>query len=427
MPSSSIITRITSILITSLSFSLPPAAQAADPLVVSLVVNISDYKTMRPLIEKWSAETGNAVEIIETNATDYPTTYVLAAKTKSPRIDVIAFWDYYTSQFAPFLVPLDGSEDKAIDIAAINPDGLIKNAITPYRGHIYSMPFSLDVRLLYYRKDLLAEAGFQSPPSTWDELVKVAQATTKDTDGDGVTDQWGFGFIARPDAIGMAFFDFLSQAGGQIVDENGKIAFDSPQGIEALQFMVDLNRKYKVLPPDVTTYDSNGVHTAFLAGKIAMANHWPYMLAMAEGSDLAGKVGYAREPRPANGEYATGVNTWGFGIMQMSDKKRQAWDLLQYLTSQESGTFEFEHLLDWPLRKSVYEAAEARDAVPAQHWEFSQFLFKIADEDGKVSRPPLATEYANIVGAEMDKAMHGKISPADALSQARKKLESRLK
>ena len=47
---------------------------------------------------------------------------------------------------------------------------------------------------LYYNKDMFDAAGIPYPDDTWDwaKLVEVGKQLTKDTDGDGTTDQWGF-------------------------------------------------------------------------------------------------------------------------------------------------------------------------------------------------------------------------------------------
>src|SRR5919107_1065027 len=50
-----------------------------------------------------------------------------------------------------------------------------------YEGAIYGIPWFTDAGMLYYRKDLLEQAGFSDPPETWDELKEMALKTAKDT------------------------------------------------------------------------------------------------------------------------------------------------------------------------------------------------------------------------------------------------------
>jgi multiple sugar transport system substrate-binding protein len=37
-----------------------------------------------------------------------------------------------------------------------------------HEGRVYGVPWFTDAGLLYYRQDLLEEAGFSEPPTTWD-------------------------------------------------------------------------------------------------------------------------------------------------------------------------------------------------------------------------------------------------------------------
>ena len=77
---------------------------------------------------------------------------------------------------------------------------------------------------------------------TWDKMLEMAKAVTKDLDGDGTIDQWGFG----EDPLHVAAIAFIISNGGNIV-EDGKFILDSPEALEGLQMYQDLNVKYKVM------------------------------------------------------------------------------------------------------------------------------------------------------------------------------------
>lgn len=423
---------ISIMLICVLSLAVPsiqPTAQAQDPekITIALVLNTSEYSVVEPLVQQWSEETGIEVEIIEENTQTYPASYVLAATTGSPRLDMIMFWDFYIDQLYPMLTPLDGSFDPAISVSEEDRADFMDIALTDYAGNLYIMPFGLDTRLLYYRTDLLEEAGYTEPPQTWDELVEVAKALTKDVDGDGNIDQWGFVSLGLPGQVfnTYTFFDFLFQNGGQLFNEEGEPAFNSPEGVEALQFMVDLKNVHQVMPPDVVTYDNNEVHEGFLAGTFAMANHWPYLWGMLAGTELEDVVGYAPQAAPEGGESRTTFNRWGFGIPKMSENKEAAWDLIQYLTSAEAGIVEYSAQLDWPMRESVYASPEAQD-IPERHREFSEFVFELTEANSEPVMLPRGGETSQILGEYIDQAMAGAMSPEDALNAAAEQISALL-
>lgn len=416
--------QISVMLVLALAFVAMPIAsrvraQDPDKITVALVLNTSDYNTVAPLVEQWSEETGIEVEVVEENTQTYASTYILAARTGDPPLDVVMFWDFYLDQLYPMLTPLDGSEDAAVALSEEDYADFLELGLNDYQGHPYILPYSLDTRLLYYREDLLEEAGFDGPPKTWDELVEYAQALTQDTDGDGNIDQWGFASLGLAGQVfnTYTFFDFLFQNGGQILDEEGNLVFNSEAGVEALQFMVDLKNVYEVMPPDVVTYDNNEIHEGFLAGQFAMVNHWPYLWGMIAGSDIDGLVGYTYQAPPADGMSMTTFNRWGFGIPITSENKAAAWDLIHYVTNTQSGIFEYSQKADWPLRASVYASEEAQE-IPERHRLFSEFIFGIAETSAASVILPRGGETSQILGDYIDRAMAGQMSPQEALDAA---------
>ncbi|WP_370158886.1 extracellular solute-binding protein, partial [Salipiger bermudensis] len=75
-------------------------------------------------------------------------------------------------------------------------DGLQDNLIELTKGpdgQQYYLPVQYVVLYLYYRPDMFEELGL-SVPTTCDEFRETAKALTRDTDGDGQTDVYGFGF-----------------------------------------------------------------------------------------------------------------------------------------------------------------------------------------------------------------------------------------
>lgn len=102
-------------------------------------------------------------------------------------------------------------------------------------GKIYAAPIYHTVTSTLYNKKLLTKAGITAPPTTWDAIraaaprLKQAGATTLD-------------YSASNEAsLNMSFYPLLWQAGGKVFDDSGKkAAFNGPEGVEALGFLVDL-------------------------------------------------------------------------------------------------------------------------------------------------------------------------------------------
>lgn len=144
-----------------------------------------------------------------------------------------------------------------------------------YKGKHYFVPHIVEPYVLLWNKKLFKKAGLDpnDPPQTIDELVSDAKKLTKDTDGDGNIDQWGFVFPAgKIERVPiLTFAEFLGMQGHRLWNEDGSVGFDNEAGVKALQIMADLVRKYKVSPAAVINYNTSSVADIFSSGGAAMA------------------------------------------------------------------------------------------------------------------------------------------------------------
>lgn len=91
--------------------------------------------------------------------------------------------DQWVGEFAYLdaLMPLDD----LISEYGFKEEDFADNAWEHFRyldGHIYAAPFYLENRVLYYRTDILEEAGFDGPPETWDEVFEYAKVLSNGED-----------------------------------------------------------------------------------------------------------------------------------------------------------------------------------------------------------------------------------------------------
>jgi putative chitobiose transport system substrate-binding protein len=109
----------------------------------------------------------------------------------------------------------------------------------------FGIPWYLTTRVTIYNQDLLKKAGITAPPATYEELAKVAKAV-KDKTG-----KYAFFITFSPGDSGEVL-ESLVQMGVKLVDEQGKAAFDTPEGLAAFKYWVDLYQQ-GLLPPEVLT------------------------------------------------------------------------------------------------------------------------------------------------------------------------------
>jgi len=109
----------------------------------------------------------------------------------------------------------------------------------------FGIPWYLTTRVTIYNQDLLKKAGITAPPATYEELAKVAK-TIKEKTG-----KYAFFITFSPGDSGEVL-ESMVQMGVKLVDEQGKAAFDTPEGLAAFKYWVDLYQQ-GLLPPEVLT------------------------------------------------------------------------------------------------------------------------------------------------------------------------------
>jgi sn-glycerol 3-phosphate transport system substrate-binding protein len=122
-------------------------------------------------------------------------------------------------------------------------------------GKIWGIPFQRSTIVLYWNKELFKEAGLDPnrAPANWKEMQEYAAKLTKH-DAAGNTTQWG---VQIPSS-GFPYWLFqglTTPNGVELMNSAGtETYFDKPAVIEALQYWVDLGRKYKVHPTGVVEW-----------------------------------------------------------------------------------------------------------------------------------------------------------------------------
>lgn len=151
----------------------------------------------------------------------------------------------------------------------IKEDNWIPKALDQWRvksnGKLYGLPSGFVADVVFYNKDLFDAAGVKYPTEdwTWDDFLQMAKALTK-TGSDGKTEVWG---CTVPTGNGLD--QIIESNGGHIIndDQTKCLMLDDPATAATIQFMADLNQKYKVAPP---IGEFEGMGNPFMTGRVAM-------------------------------------------------------------------------------------------------------------------------------------------------------------
>lgn len=244
---------------------------------------------------------------------------------------------------------------------------------------------------LYYRKDLLEEAGYKEPPKDWDELLEVAKALTVDEDGDGVIDCYGLGIPAFPDAVTactlLPWF-WGHGDGAELTDGAEKVTFGEGKGFDAMldtmEFIQTLINE-GVVSPDIASVNFNDVQANFVGGQTAMAilGNWHYPLMQESGGqEFIEKIGIAEIPAVPGQDYYNTAGGWNLAMFTQDPQQQElAWNFMEFYRSIEVQTL-FTRMGQMSSLLAVYEQDEFKnDPV----WQvYSQGLYGAKVRDGVV-------------------------------------------
>jgi multiple sugar transport system substrate-binding protein len=189
-------------------------------------------------------------------------------------------------------------------------------------GKQYYLPTQYVVLYLYYRADLLQEAGLQ-PPKSFDAFLAAAKATTKG-------DVHGFGM--RGGGGGHDHWGSFVLGGGASFDKGGMI---SSQALAANRWFVDLHRTHKVFPPSAPTDGFRQIVDGFKAGRTAMTiHHIGSANEMVQA--LGDKVSAAPVPRSPGGGGWTSFGDESNAIFASSRNKEAAFRWISFLATAEN-------------------------------------------------------------------------------------------
>lgn len=312
------------------------------------------------------------------------------------------------------LVPLDDYVKQAgIDLADFYPALLNVNK---YQDKLYGLPVSTNNLQLFYNKELFTQAGLDpsKPPTTWDELRQMAKQCMNDDQGIS-----GMELFTEPgEGLTWQYQVYLWQAGGDFLSSDlSKAAFNSPAGLKALQYWVDLLQTDKSAP--IAPWG------AFGQGKSCMAMDGSWMVGIWS-KEPPFELGTAPMPIPAGGSAATNMGGEQLFLFQTSDEKQQAaFDFANWLTSAQIQQ-EWDQATGFtPVREAVATSTDYLQWVKTEQPLLAPF---VENQKNARNRPPIKNypEVSDAFSRQIEAALLGEATPADALAAAEKDVNALL-
>ena len=288
----------------------------------------------------------------------------------------------------------------------------------PYQtGSLYALPYVGNSQLFFYRKDLF-EKYLMKAPLTWDDVLAAAK-TIQEKETAGAKGGQVYGYVERAAQGNAAVADFMPifwAFGAEMFDANGKPTVNSPQGIAALEFMIELG---KYSPPGYVSFNADDVGAHLLQGTAAMSINWPAWISSFSDqskSKVIGKMEFTTLPDGQKSGQAE-IGNWLIAIPRESRNAEAAVDFLLWATSAEQMKRSAERG-NPPTRKSLFRDPELVAKYPAYPAQMRSL---------ETSRPrprtPQWNEIENAFGIFLSKANSGALTPAEAMNQANAELE----
>lgn len=417
------------------STAMQTAAQSEDSLpnfegtnLTAVLIGGGSYEKLYTLLEDWEQATGADIDTSTRLAHGEMNDKLLREYAGgSPSFNWASDHSGPWPQWQAALEPLDGYVDQE-NLGDFTPS-VLEFCKAVDDGQVYLMPRHVDMQLMYYRKDLIEDpaeqADFKSrygyelrPPADWKEWEDVAEFFTRPPE------LYGYAAVGYWDFAGL-----LSSAGGLLLDEQNRPAWNTEAGKAALSHMVELFVVRKTVPEGTVQYGWDDVTQLFRTGRTAFYFEWPgwYEQLKDPGeSDVVGKFGVAKLPYGPAGpdKMRSQGGIHGFTIARESDDKDASYSAIDFITSPDAEYFEFVEGGFLPARTSVWE--RARTHVAEQGDELDRERLALLEESiaqnfwlpPNREVPQWASVFAETLRPAIERALLGEVDVDEALEES---------
>lgn len=258
----------------------------------------------------------------------------------------------------------------------LNPDNFYEGAVTAGKvGDKYvSSPWYVETRVLYYRTDLLKEAGYDKAPQTWEELSDAAKKLAARGKG-----KYGISIDTKEQSLG---FMFSRQNGAKWFTEDGKPNFSDDKFVEAVTYINSFFQNGsapKDLGLDIIPAFKEGIAPMFISGP------WMIKLIQDQAPEINGKWALAVLPKKENNISLLGGSN--LSIFEYSKNKDAAAKFIAFMSKPETQLKWMEQTSSLPAAKAAWENEKLKND------EF----YKVIGEQLNAAQPmPVIPEWAQI-------------------------------
>lgn len=380
-----------------------------------------------PLIPQFTALTGiNVVTDFQSEA-EFLTSLPIRLGSGSAVPDVFMFLSYGQGIGAGWLEPLNSyyANPKLFDAAWYDENDLLGAA----RGfpvwsnsERYAFPITAESQIMFFNKDAMAAAG-ASIPKTFEELLETARAVKTDS-------MAGIAMRAKASSgATAASMGFLFSHGGRMVDDAGKVAFHSAEGIKALDIYGRLLREAG--PLGVGSYDWYEVLNDFSQAAAAIASdssNFAATIGNPQKSRVAGKASFSSLVSDGTHPVTPYMSCWQACINAKSEQKTAAFLFMTWATSKPTALLASAKGLA-TTRSSAWSSEAFHTAFGAEAAEAALHSLSTADvgRSKEILFHPQAPLIFDAFAVATNEIVTGGVPAADALTQAATRANSAIR
>jgi multiple sugar transport system substrate-binding protein len=324
-------------------------------------------------------------------------------EARSPECDVYQADIIWIAEFA--------SQQWAMDVTEYvesRADEFIPSTLAPnrYDGRYWALPQVTGAGLLYRRTDQVPET-----PASWQEVYRAA------ADQNGMSYQG-----ASYEGLTCNFLEIAFAAGGGPLSEDGKsAALDTPENLEALEFMVD-GVQDGAAPKAVTTYMEEPARRAFEAGRVTFMRNWSYAYALNQKAPkVRGKFEVTPLPPFEGGGSAGILGGNGPFLSTFSENPEGGLLFIDHLTSPETLKLNMAEYSLPSVLEETYADPDVQKAIP-----YAAELKRAIEQAKPRPVSPVYTQISQAIYENVHKALGGELSPEEALAQGHEQIDRAL-
>ncbi|HEX2102615.1 MAG TPA: ABC transporter substrate-binding protein [Solirubrobacteraceae bacterium] len=277
-----------------------------------------------------------------------------------------------------------------------------------FENKFWGVPETTDAGFLYYNTKRV-----DSVPDTWQGVYDEAK------NKGGIVYQG-----AAYEGLTCDFLELMFAAGGTVLNEDGtKATINNPKSVAALQLMVD-GIKNGAAPRAVTTYMEPESLAAWETGRYAFMRNWPYAYAASnndKGTKVKGDFKVAPQPAFEGGGKAGILGGHNSVISVYTENPGASLAVVDYITGMENNVRNAAQFSLAPVLNAAYDDPKVKKALP-----FSDELKQAVAQAKARPVSPVYPQISQAIYNNVNDALAGRTSPADALKKANDEIDKAL-